>query len=414
MFKRSWNYISSIGIQDDYDDILVKRITLFNQFSVIAIVIFLLSGINNFFLGDVFSAILIECLLLVCLVGFYLNKLQYHRFAITFLFATVTVAIFYFDSYSGINSGTYLFHFPLILALAFIFDMREDKYRMVIHFSIIICLLAVNIVTRRELFESKFLNDYQRGQMFMFNLFLSVSSVGFFVYLMVQNTVKENYLYIIQLEERRKSEEIVKSTLAEKNILISELHHRVKNNLAIISGLFSLRIQDGMHEEARSVLVESRDRVRSMALIHNLLYKSNSLTEVNFNTYATELIKEISTSYPTVANSVKTNTHINNVFLNVNMAIPCGLILNELLTNCYKHAFTDSSGGIIDITFEKNNKLLKMTVKDNGKGLPDDYNTKHSLGMTVIEALSEQLEGNFSFSNKQGTIFELNFKENSN
>ena len=96
------------------------------------------------------------------------------------------------------------------------------------------------------------------------------------------------------------------------------------------------------------------------------------------------------------------------------MAIPCGLILNELLTNCYKHAFTDSSGGIIDITFEKNNKLLKMTVKDNGKGLPDDYNTKHSLGMTVIEALSEQLEGNFSFSNKQGTIFELNFKENSN
>ena len=125
---------------------------------------------------------------------------------------------------------------------------------------------------------------------------------------MIQNNMKENYLYIIQLEERRKSEEMVKSTLAEKNILISELHHRVKNNLAIISGLFSLRIQDGMNEETKNVLIESRDRVRSMALIHNLLYKSDNLTEVNFNTYASELVKEISASYPTVANSVKTNT----------------------------------------------------------------------------------------------------------
>ena len=134
MFRRCWEYISSIGIQKEYDDILVKRITLTNRFSVVAILVFLFSGINNIALGDLFSGLLIEGLVGVCLLGFYFNKLQYHRFAISFIFITVSIAIFYFDSYSGILSGTYLYHFPLILAIAFVFDMREDKKTMLFHF----------------------------------------------------------------------------------------------------------------------------------------------------------------------------------------------------------------------------------------------------------------------------------------
>ena len=94
MFLKIWSYITSIGVKKEYDDVLVKRITLTNQFSIIAIIIFLFSGINNFVLGDVFSAVLIEALVLVCLVGFYLNKLGYHRFAISFIFTTVSIAIF--------------------------------------------------------------------------------------------------------------------------------------------------------------------------------------------------------------------------------------------------------------------------------------------------------------------------------
>src|SRR6478609_4719824 len=124
MLKRAWNYISSIGIREEYDDILVKRITLTNQFSVIAIFVFVFSGINNYVLGDLFSALLIESLVLVCMVGFYMNKRHFHRAAITFLFTTVSLAVFYFDSYSGLLSGTYLYHFPLIFAIAFVFDMR--------------------------------------------------------------------------------------------------------------------------------------------------------------------------------------------------------------------------------------------------------------------------------------------------
>ncbi|HRF99788.1 MAG TPA: sensor histidine kinase [Bacteroidia bacterium] len=414
MFKRTWNYVSSIGIRPEYDDILVKRIKLTNQFSAISIFVFLFSGINNFVLGDTFSALLIESLVFISLVGFYLNKLQFHRFAISFLFTVISTAIFYFDSYSGILSGTYLYHFPLILAIAFIFDMREDKKAMLFHFLLIITYLAINVFTHYDLFRSEFLTDDKRSQMFMFNLIFSASAVGFFVYLLVQNNLNESYSYILRIEEKRQSEIAIKQALAEKNLLIAELHHRVKNNLAIISGLFSLTLNDNLPDDAKNVLIESRNRVRSMALIHNRLYKSDNFTDVNFEDYIQELISEIISSYPTISNSIKVTTHINNVSLNVNAAIPCGLILNELLTNCYKHAFKDQKEGEIIVTFSSDKGKILMKVKDNGKGLPVDYNKKQSLGITVIEALTDQLDGKSNYVSDNGTTFELIFKTNNN
>ncbi len=414
MLQKAWNFISTIGIKPEYDDILVKRIKLTNQFSVIAMLVFLFSGFNNIALGDIFSGLLIEALVVIVLIGFYLNKLQYHRFAISFLFAIVSTTIFYFDSYSGILSGTYLYHFPLILAIAFIFDMREDKKAMLFHFLLIISYLIINVTSNYDLFRSEFLTDEKRSQMFMFNLVFSASSVGFFVYLMIQNNLKESYYYIQSIEERKQSEKAIKEALTEKNLLIAELHHRVKNNLAIISGLFSLTINDNLHEDAKNVLLESRNRVRSMALIHNRLYKSDSFTDVNFDEYIHELVSEITTSYPSISNAINVKTDINNVILNVNSAIPCGLILNELLTNAYKHAFKDKTEGEIAISFFYQNGQYVMTVKDNGCGLPLDYNKKQSLGITVIEALTEQLDGKSKFSDNQGTHFELIFKANNN
>ena len=414
MLRRSWNYISSIGIQEEYDEILVKRITLFNQFSSVAILIFLFSGLNNFLLGDLFSALLIESLIVLCLIGFYLNRLLFHRFAISFLFTTLSLAIFYFDSYSGILSGTYLYHFPLIFAIAFVFDMREDRKIMLFHFLLIISFLTINVTTNYSLFRSDFLTDDKRSQMFMFNLIFSATSVGFFVYLMIQNNLKESYLYIQRIEERRKSEKEIKEALLEKNLLIAELHHRVKNNLAIISGLFSLKINEDLHEDAKNVLLESRNRVRSMALIHNRLYNSDNLTDVNFDEYIQELIEEITSSYPTISNSIVVKTDITKISLNVNFAIPCGLILNELLTNCYKHAFKDKTEGEILISFLCENNQYIMRVKDNGTGLPIDYNKRQSLGVTVIEALTEQLDGKSKFADDKGTYFELSFKANNN
>ncbi|MES2514217.1 MAG: sensor histidine kinase [Bacteroidota bacterium] len=410
MLRKAWAHISSIGIKNEYDDVLVKRITLTNQFSVVAMLVFLFSGMINYSLGDKFSAALIECLVITCFIGFYLNKIHLHRIAISMVYSLISLAAFYFDSYSGFLSGTYLYYFPLILSIAFTFDIKKDRKIMFIHFFVIILSISINMITDRELFKSDFLTDDKRAQMFMFNLLFSASAVGFFIYIMIQNNLKENHLYSVRIEERKQSEKTIQEALTEKNVLIAELHHRVKNNLAIISGLFSLKLNDDLHEDAKNVLLESRNRVRSMALIHNRLYNSDNLTDVNFEDYARELITEINSSYPAIANSVVINTNINNVSINVNSAIPCGLILNELLTNCFKHAFTGKSEGQIDVSFVKENEEYKLSVKDNGSGLPLHYNKKQSLGVTVIEALSEQLDGSYSYLSHDGTCFELKFR----
>lgn len=410
MFQKYWGWVSGIGIREGYDDSLTKRITLTNQFSVIALTIFFFSGLNNLSLGDIFSGILLEGFVLVCLFGLYMNSRNRHDFAIVFLFMTINLAVFYFNSYSGILSGTYLYYFPLILAIAFVFDIRKDQKIIFLNLSCIILLILVNLLTRYELFTSSFINDEKRYQMFVFNLLFSCLAVGFFIYLTIKNGLKESELYSQRIAEHEQAEKKIKEALAEKEVLLSELHHRVKNNLAIISGLFSLKIGNDPPSEARNVLVESRNRVISMSLIHNRLYKNNNFTDVNFEQYIAELISEINASYPSISGSVKVSTDIGDVVLNINIAVPCGLILNELLTNCYKHAFTGKGEGTIHVAFKQEQEIYTLSVRDNGIGLASGYQEKESLGLSVIEALSEQLNGSFDYISDTGTTFVLKFQ----
>lgn len=410
MFQKYWSRVSRIGIKEGYDDSLTKRITLTNQFSVIALTIFFFSGLNNLSLGDVFSGVLLEGFVLVCLFGLYMNSRNHHNFAIVFLFMTINLALFYFNSYSGVLSGTYLYYFPLILAIAFVFNIQTDQKVIFLNLFFIILLIIVNLLTRYELFTSNFINDEKRYQMFVFNLVFSCLAVGFFIYLTIKNGLKESELYNQRLAEHEQAEKKIKEALAEKEVLLSELHHRVKNNLAIISGLFSLKIGNDPPSEARNVLVESRNRVISMSLIHNRLYKNNNFTDVNFEQYIAELISEINASYPSISGSVKVSTDIGDVVLNINVAVPCGLILNELLTNCYKHAFTGKSQGTIHVSFKQEQENYTLSVSDNGIGLTSGYQDKESLGLSVIESLSEQLNGSFDYVSDAGTTFVLKFR----
>lgn len=412
MQSNPWSYISSIGIKERYEEDLIKRVVLTNQFCVISFFIFFFSGINNLILGDVFSFWLIESFAGFCCVCIYINHRYFHRLSALALFCLVSSAIFYFDSYSGLLSGTYLFYFPLILAIAFLFDFKTDKKIMLAEFFLILCFIIINFLTNHKLFESHYINDEKRQQMFIYNLLASAFAVAFFIYLSVKNNLKTSLLYEQRIKEREIAEKTIKQTIAEKDILLTELHHRVKNNLAVIAGLFSLKLDSIKNEEAREVLLESRNRVRSMALIHNRLYKASNFANVNFEEYIHELVNEIKLSYPAIADSIALNTHISNITLNVNTAIPCGLILNELLTNCYKHAFKGKDSGAIYISFSKIGDKIQLIVRDNGIGLKPDYEQSESLGITVIQSLCEQLEGVCEYKVDEGTSFTLTFDIN--
>lgn len=404
-----WNTLSLMGVQSHYDDKLVKRITLTNQFGFVSFMVFLFSGINNYLLGDTYSAIKIEVFALLCLSVYWLNRKSMHKFSTSFLLIVCSIAIFYFDSYSGVSSGAYLYHFPLILAIAFVFDYKENKL-ILFHFSLPLILLLINVFTHRNLFDNEFLSNSDKEIMFVFNLMFSVASIGFFMYLTISNNIKESTVFEQRMNERKASEQAIKVALNEKNILLAEIHHRVKNNLAIIGGLFNLQMNTIENEEAKGILLDSKNRVKSMALIHDRLYKSESMSDIDFAKYTKELINEIQHPYSTISAAISVNTTISDISLTVNNAIPCGLILNELLTNCYKHAFNGRDKGRIDISFVKNNNLLKLKVKDDGVGLKANYQDTDSLGIGLINSLSDQLDGKYKFTVDNGTCFELDFK----
>lgn len=215
---------------------------------------------------------------------------------------------------------------------------------------------------------------------------------------------------------KEKQNKIGKS-LKQKETLLQEIHHRVKNNLAMISSLLELQIMQSTQEAAKNVLRDSQLRIRSMAMIHEKLYQNDSLYDIDFDEYLEELVQTIQKTYSSVGQQVETVFELDHVLLDINQVIPCSLIVNEVVVNCYKHGFAKHGNGRIRITLNYDDPELKLEITDNGNGLPDDFNINElqSLGMTLIQTLSEQLNGNVEFSEAEngGTVFKLKFERKS-
>lgn len=214
------------------------------------------------------------------------------------------------------------------------------------------------------------------------------------------------------ITERKKSEQIIRNSLKEKEILLSEIHHRVKNNLAVISGLLQMQIWETDNEIAEGVLQDSQMRVKSIALVHEKLYQSKNLSSIAFDTYILELLEGIENMYQNSKTDVTFKTDIAPVIFNINQAIPCSLLLNELVVNAYKHAFNGRSKGEISINLREENGLIILKVKDDGVGLDGQNNSdsKKSLGMSLINTLVEQLKGDIKAYSDGGASYKITFK----
>jgi len=209
------------------------------------------------------------------------------------------------------------------------------------------------------------------------------------------------------------AEEQINASLKEKEVLLREIHHRVKNNLQIISSLLNLQSRYIKDEQARQIFRESQNRVRSMALIHEKLYQSKNLAEINFVEYVEDLVGYLFRMYETDSHEVRLEIDVDDISLDVDTALPCGLIINELITNSLKHAFPDGNpDGKIHIDFRGDDYgKLRLIVSDNGVGFPEnlDFRKTESLGLRLVNTLVRQLNGNIELDRKTGTAFKLTF-----
>ncbi len=212
---------------------------------------------------------------------------------------------------------------------------------------------------------------------------------------------------------RKTAENALKTSVLEKDTLLREIHHRVKNNLQIISSLLNLQSRYIEDEEALDVFIESQNRVRSMAIIHEKLYKSDKMSKIDFGEYINDLTKSLFYNYLIEQDKIRIITNIENIYFDVDTSIPCGLIVNELITNCVKHAFPNDINGEINIDMSNNQGIYTLNVSDNGVGFPEDIDFKNteSLGLQLVSNLVNQLDGTVELVNKGGTSVVIKFNE---
>ena len=217
----------------------------------------------------------------------------------------------------------------------------------------------------------------------------------------------------IDITETKRAEEQLRASLSEKEILLKEIHHRVKNNLQVICTLLELQCHYIVDENSRNFFAESQDRIRSMALVHEKLYQTKDFSCVDFAGYINSLTNHLYRSYVTNPEQVSLSAKVGNVSLGIDEAIPCGLIINELVSNSLKHAFPDGRKGDITVSFQADDRgLITLTVADNGAGMPAglDFRETDSLGLQLVNMLTKQLRGDINLRTDQGTEFTIHFK----
>jgi PAS domain S-box-containing protein len=224
--------------------------------------------------------------------------------------------------------------------------------------------------------------------------------------------VRQGVVYVGRdLTERKRVEDQIRASLREKETLLKEIHHRVKNNLQIVSSLLILQSETTRNEQALKALRESRDRVYSMAIVHEVLYQSQDLAQVDLTAYVQQLMSHLLRSYDTDARAITLKIDVARASLGIETAIYCGLIINELVSNALKHAFPAGRPGEIRIGFRSDGDRSTLTISDNGVGLPPgvEPGKTESLGLQLVTMLTEQLEGTLELDQSNGTAFKIVF-----
>jgi len=218
------------------------------------------------------------------------------------------------------------------------------------------------------------------------------------------------------ITQRKKTEEQIEKSLKEKEMLLREVHHRVKNNMQVISSL--LRLQSGVLEDPKvtTIFKECQDRVRSMSLIHEKFYRSKDLLNIDFAEYIKELTDGLIRSYGIDASKIAIKTDVKGISLVINIAIPCGLLVNELISNSLKHAFPKGKSGEVKVSMRPAEKgWVELIISDNGVGFPKelDFRKTKSLGLQLVNTLvKDQLGGEIELDRSAGTKFKIKFKQN--
>lgn len=393
--------ITDLGVQKHFAKRILSKIRLLQTIAFISIFILTCIAINNYRLGDSFSSYILESFAVLVLGSIFLSHKGRLKLATSYLFTLISFAIFYFDSYSSTAAGFYLYYFSLLLAIANIFNFKtkQDRIIAIAHLGLIGLLVGISIATDNQLFSVKDLSENQIDKMFFLNLVLSIASVGYFTYLMIgMNTIQADlYQELVDEEIKLRISEIEKNRNTE--ILLAELHHRLKNNLSLMNSLLKLKLETTNESNYSIKVTETIHAIQTVAQANrNFVFEKENLS-LPMAPFAKEIIL-----YWNQLTDHKGNIHINasDFKMNIKDAIPLGLIIHEFILLFWEIAIQQTEEEKLDFKIRKGN-LISLKISSS---IPDllefDVNRKN-----IIEALAEQIDATITQLNPNDIAIEM-------
>lgn len=336
-------------------------------------------------------ALMVALIPVVFLAGYFFNYIA----AAYCFYIPGAVLMYYMTTKMGIESYVILFYFPLVISIIHLMGRKETIRHMVILLTAyVLCVLAVGYYFTMNTAPSPYAEDSFKTMRLVMLVLGMLTSFGFFA--------------VITFESVRQ-EKLIKNMLREKEVLLAEVYHRVKNNMSIVTSLLNLKKNNSDSQEAKEALEACRSRVYSMSLVHEKFFSQNNLTGIDFTQYAKELIDAVTNSFGG-SNVIEVEIEADELYLNVTQAIPCGLILNELLTNSFKHAQPENDILKIRIELRNQNNRAEIRISDNGIGFDPRQKIKQgSMGLDLIHSLCDQLDAKCDYEKKMGSHFSIRF-----
>lgn len=407
--------LSDLGLTDSLGFHEQRKVRTLNIFNLI-VIFFLIVGSTNAVVLKSNYPLLPE----LCFVGFaclslYLNYLHKYNWAVFTFTLYINISLFFVNEYYPFDAGAYLFYFPLTVTIVLLNNPSiKDKFT-IIHFVISLVFFVVSVLFEFPQILNKNIPADVLLVLWYYDVIFSIICTAVLTFMLNRLIYTQNSEILSHLDIEKAAQVKLNQSLKEKEILFAEVHHRVKNNMAIITGLLNLQAGSTNNEEAKNLINESKNRVHSMSLVHTMLYRTGDLNKIRLDKYASSLCNELLKSLES-GKKIKLIENYADVDLTINKAIPIGLILNEVVTNSIKHAFPDNhSNPEIKVNISAVGEHIEMMVADNGKGFNNktvpDANEK-SLGISLIHSLTEQIEGRIQISDENGVSIKINFSSN--
>lgn len=386
-----------IGVHPEQDVFHARLIKAINIFSINGIICMLFAAAYGTFFQHNPSSYTIIFTIPFFLITIWLNHVGRVFLAATLLFVSNSLILTFYSFRTGEESYTHILFILMIIALSLLYRRNEIRYYfffnlVFIIFCIAFVLFGFEMKWFNGLLDSSIIPSEQRQLNFIILFFCSLL---FSMVVAITNQIQHKAMEM---------------SLKEQKVLLAEVNHRVKNNLAIIISLLNLQRDATDDETVSEALEEIRNRVMSMALVHNKMYQNKDKNAIGLDLYIRELVDEISASI-NMQRKLDVKLDLTNISINLSQAIPIGLILNELITNSMKHAFKETRDPMIEVSLNvlKDNNV-ELIYTDNGVGIDEDKLERTAgLGIELIRSLSDQLDAVSTFRNGRGLVFNLNF-----